>query len=300
MTFVDPFAATLCTPPSSSDDRERMPSGRACSTWGSGNAVPKRVLRLRDRLPPVAGARAAGGAAVGVLAWGTPGQRTVTLGANQHVRDRADDRFSSVPAISPTSPVLRHRVGPIEPIFLERLACRTVGHDLQPVRPDLVAFLVVAPLAGGTPADRLRFTIPSAKPWEARAAGINVARVRYAALATGGALMAVGGALFTLAVLGSFHPGHHRRPRLRASPWSSSVGGLAGVIGALLFRCSPSSSASGSCPAGTACRSSCSGCRTWRSSSPPLSGRNVAYPAYRPYRRSVTGHPGRGDPFRRI
>ena len=51
-------------------------------------------------------------------------------------------------------------------------------------------------------------------PEAADAAGISVARVRYVALMLGGALMAVGGAFLTLAVLGQLHARHHRGPRL--------------------------------------------------------------------------------------
>jgi len=41
-------------------------------------------------------------------------------------------------------------------------------------------------------------------PEAADAAGVNVARTRYLALMIGGALMAIGGAFITLALLGSF------------------------------------------------------------------------------------------------
>ena len=45
-------------------------------------------------------------------------------------------------------------------------------------------------------------------------AGISVTRTRYVALMVGGALMAIGGAFLTLAVLGQLHPRHRQRARL--------------------------------------------------------------------------------------
>jgi simple sugar transport system permease protein len=70
-----------------------------------------------------------------------------------------------------------------------------------------VGFLLVAPavwwLLGRTPFG-LSVRAVGENPEAADAAGINVARTRYAALMIGSALMAVGGAFLTLAVLGSF------------------------------------------------------------------------------------------------
>ena len=70
-----------------------------------------------------------------------------------------------------------------------------------------VAFLVVVPLAWWV---LMRTTLGlniravGENPEAADAAGVSVARTRYAALLIGGALMGVGGAFFTLAALGSF------------------------------------------------------------------------------------------------
>ncbi len=69
------------------------------------------------------------------------------------------------------------------------------------------AFLLVAPVGawvlGRTPIG-LAIRAVGEDPEAADAAGISVARVRYLALMTGGALMAVGGAFITLALLGTF------------------------------------------------------------------------------------------------
>ena len=70
-----------------------------------------------------------------------------------------------------------------------------------------VAFLVVVPLAWWL-LHRTTFGLEvravGEDPEAADAAGIDVFRTRYLALMLGGALMAVGGAFFTLALLGTF------------------------------------------------------------------------------------------------
>lgn len=70
-----------------------------------------------------------------------------------------------------------------------------------------VAFLAVAPLGWWVLARTslgLNIRAVGENPEAADAAGIDVARTRYLALMIGGALMAIGGAFFTLAALGSF------------------------------------------------------------------------------------------------
>jgi simple sugar transport system permease protein len=70
-----------------------------------------------------------------------------------------------------------------------------------------VGVLVVAPAAWWTLRHSgfgLRVRAVGENPEAADAAGISVARTRYAALMIGGALMAVGGAFITLAMLGTF------------------------------------------------------------------------------------------------
>lgn len=70
-----------------------------------------------------------------------------------------------------------------------------------------IALLVVAPVTWWVlrrTGFGLRVRAVGENPEAADAAGISVARTRYAALMAGGALMAVGGAFLTLAVVGSF------------------------------------------------------------------------------------------------
>jgi ABC-type uncharacterized transport system permease subunit len=73
-----------------------------------------------------------------------------------------------------------------------------------------VAFLVLVPLAWWL-LYRTRFGLNlravGENPEAADASGVSVARTRYVALITGGALMAVGGAFLSLAQLGAFTPG---------------------------------------------------------------------------------------------
>ncbi|MGH2385554.1 MAG: ABC transporter permease, partial [Candidatus Limnocylindria bacterium] len=70
-----------------------------------------------------------------------------------------------------------------------------------------IAFLLVVPAAWWL-LQRSTFGLEiravGENPEAADAAGISVARTRYLALMIGGALMAIGGAFFTLALLGSF------------------------------------------------------------------------------------------------
>ncbi len=148
--------------------------------------------------------------AVGVLAGALMGLLTVTLGANQHVSGigltigliGACD-FANRLLFSGTELV---RIEPMP--ILEPLAfAGPWGTIFNQYALTFVAFLVVAPLAWWV-LQRTGFGLAiravGENPEAADAAGINVALVRYAALMTGGALMAVGGAFFTLAVLGSF------------------------------------------------------------------------------------------------
>ena len=70
-----------------------------------------------------------------------------------------------------------------------------------------VAFLVVVPAAWWLlqrSSFGLEIRAVGENPEAADAAGVNVARTRYLALMIGGALMAIGGAFITLALLGSF------------------------------------------------------------------------------------------------
>ena len=73
-----------------------------------------------------------------------------------------------------------------------------------------VAFIVLVPLAWWIlyrTSFGLEIRSVGENPEAADAAGVNVFRTRYLALAIGGALMAVGGAFLSLAQLGAFTPG---------------------------------------------------------------------------------------------
>jgi simple sugar transport system permease protein len=93
------------------------------------------------------------------------------------------------------------------PIVAPLASLGPLGEIVSQYALTYVAFLVVLPLAWWV-LQRTGFGLAiravGENPEAADAAGIGVARVRYAALMTGGALMGVGGAFFTLAVLGSF------------------------------------------------------------------------------------------------
>jgi ABC-type uncharacterized transport system permease subunit len=147
---------------------------------------------------------------VGILAGAVMALMTVTFGANQHVS-----------GIGLT----------IGLIGLSEFANRLIfqGGELQRIQPmptvnplaglgelggivdqyglTWVAFLIVVPLAWWVlqrSSFGLEIRAVGENPEAADAAGVNVARTRYLALIIGGALMAIGGAFFTLALLGSF------------------------------------------------------------------------------------------------
>ena len=148
--------------------------------------------------------------AVGVAAGAVMALMTVTFGANQHVS-----------GIGLT----------IGLIGLSEFANRQIfqGGDLQRIQPmpsvnpladvsgiggifnqyglTWVAFLVLVPAAWWV-LQRSTFGLEiravGENPEAADAAGVSVVRTRYLALMIGGALMAIGGAFFTLALLGSF------------------------------------------------------------------------------------------------
>jgi simple sugar transport system permease protein len=152
------------------------------------------------------------GAAIlaGMLAGGVMGFLTVTLGANQHVSGLgmtivliglAD--FGNRLLFSGTDLVQIETFPLLDPLA----GLGEIGVIAKQYGLTALAFLVVAPLCwwllGRTPFG-LSLRAVGENPEAADAAGISVARVRYAALILGSALMAVGGAFLTLAVLGSF------------------------------------------------------------------------------------------------
>lgn len=147
--------------------------------------------------------------AVGVLAGAIMALLVVRLGANQHVAGLGLTigligvaEFANRLVFSGTDLVR------IEPMPVLQLAGSDgVGAVLNQYALTYVAFLVVAP-AGWWLLARSSFGLAiravGENPEAADAAGIDVGRTRTLALMLGGALMAVGGAFLTLAVLGSF------------------------------------------------------------------------------------------------
>ena len=147
---------------------------------------------------------------VGLLAGGIMALLTVTLGANQHVSgigltigligasefvNRLVFTGQEAKRITPFPTLeLPAALGPLAPMFSQYALT-------------WVAFLVVVPLAWWL-LHRTTFGLEvravGENPEAADAAGIDVFRTRYLALMLGGALMAVGGAFFTLALLGTF------------------------------------------------------------------------------------------------
>lgn len=142
------------------------------------------------------------------------GLLTVTLGLNQHVSGLGITLLATalslfgfrlvfgesavLPSIDPfpqLAPLGKDSV--VSPIFAQYLLT-------------YLAFLVVVPV-GWWLLYRTNFGLKvravGENPEAADAAGVNVFRTRYLALAIGGALMAVGGAFLSLAQLGAFSPG---------------------------------------------------------------------------------------------
>ena len=148
--------------------------------------------------------------AAGLLSGAVMGLLTVTFGANQHVsgigltigligasefanrlifRGGELQRIDPMPLVNPLPDL-----GPFSAIFSQ--------YGLT-----WVAFVVVVPLAWWVlqrSSFGLEIRAVGENPEAADAAGVSVPRTRYLALMIGGALMAVGGAFFTLALLGSF------------------------------------------------------------------------------------------------
>ncbi len=147
---------------------------------------------------------------VGILAGAAMALVTVTFGANQHVsgigltigliglsefanrlifQGGELQRIEPMPTINPLA-----GLGNLGPIFDQ--------YGLT-----WIAFLLVVPAAWWIlqrSSFGLEIRAVGENPEAAEAAGVSVARTRYLALMIGGALMAIGGAFFTLALLGSF------------------------------------------------------------------------------------------------
>lgn len=148
------------------------------------------------------------GLAIAVIAGAAAGALmallTVTFGVNQHVAG-IGTTLGLVAACDYTNRVLYSTGTQVRVPKFTRLL-----NDVDIVGQYLLtwlAFLVLAPLiwwmmrATGA---GMRIRAVGENPEAADVAGISVAGTRYAALISGGALMAVGGAFLTLALLGSF------------------------------------------------------------------------------------------------
>jgi len=144
---------------------------------------------------------------VGLLSGGLMAFLTVTLGANQHVSGLGltlfligVSEFTNRLAFGGGQSLRRIDPYPlVDPLGL--------GDPLSQYGLTYVTFLLFVPVAWWV-LMRTRFGLAvravGEDPEAADAAGISVFRTRYAALMVGGALMALGGAFFTLAALGSF------------------------------------------------------------------------------------------------
>jgi simple sugar transport system permease protein len=141
---------------------------------------------------------------VGVLAGLLMGLLTVTLGVNQHVAGIG----TTLLLIAACDFASRLRYGggrlPEIPQFGQLFADVPVASQYLLT---YLSFLIVVPAVWyllRSTGFGLRLRAVGENPEAADAAGISVARTRYVALAMGGALMAVGGAFLSLAMLGSF------------------------------------------------------------------------------------------------
>ena len=147
---------------------------------------------------------------VGVLAGAIMGLLTVTLGANQHVSGIG----LTIGLIGLSEFANRlifqggelQRIGPM-PAVNPLAGLGDIGEIFTQYGLTWVAFLVVVPVAWWVlqrSSFGLEIRAVGENPEAADAAGVNVVRTRYGALMIGGALMAIGGAFLTLALLGSF------------------------------------------------------------------------------------------------
>lgn len=141
---------------------------------------------------------------VGVLAGLLMGLLTVSLGVNQHVSGIGTTLL--LIGLSEFANRLWFGGGTLTQISKMDLLFPGVPL-LEMYSLTLLGFALVAPLAWwvlrATGAG-LRLRAVGENPEAADAAGIDVARTRYVALMVGGALMGLGGAFLTLAVLGTF------------------------------------------------------------------------------------------------
>ena len=151
-----------------------------------------------------------GAIVVGLIAGFLMGLLTVTFGANQHVSGLGltivligVSEFANRLIFTDTTLA---RIEPM-PLWDPLGGLGPIGTIANQYGLTYLAFLVVVPVAwwvlGKTPLG-LSIRAVGENPEAADVAGINVFRIRYVALMIGGALMAVGGAFITLAMLGTF------------------------------------------------------------------------------------------------
>jgi simple sugar transport system permease protein len=152
-----------------------------------------------------------GAVVVGLIAGALMALMTVTFGANQHVSGLGltivligVSEFANRMLFTGGS---LPRIEPMSEWDLFGFLPDPLGTIAEQYGLTYVAFFVVVPVAWWvlmkTPLG-LSIRAVGENPEAADVAGINVFRVRYIALMIGGALMAVGGAFLTLAVLGTF------------------------------------------------------------------------------------------------
>ncbi|MGD8683416.1 MAG: ABC transporter permease [Chloroflexota bacterium] len=152
-----------------------------------------------------------GAIVVGLIAGALMALMTVTFGANQHVSGLGltivligVSEFANRMMFTGGS---LPRIEPMSEWGLFGFLPDPLGTIAEQYGLTYIAFFVVVPVAWWvlmkTPLG-LSIRAVGENPEAADVAGINVFRVRYIALMIGGALMAVGGAFLTLAVLGTF------------------------------------------------------------------------------------------------
>ncbi len=147
---------------------------------------------------------------VGILAGAVMGLMTVTFGANQHVSGIG--LTIGLIGLSEFANRLIFQGGELQrikpmPTINPLAGLEGVGRIFDQYGFTWIAFLVVVPAAWWVlqrSSFGLEIRAVGENPEAAEAAGVSVARTRYLALMIGGALMAIGGAFFTLALLGSF------------------------------------------------------------------------------------------------
>ncbi len=141
---------------------------------------------------------------VGLLASALMGLLTVTFGVNQHVAGIG----TTVLLIASCDFTNRLLYGGGQLVQVPKFNLLFPGVPvLSQYLLTFVAFLVVVPVLAWVllrTGFGLRIRAVGENPEAADAAGMSVAGTRYAALLIGGALMAIGGAFLTLAIVGTF------------------------------------------------------------------------------------------------